>query len=218
MKQKRLLCAGLALVLLFSAQPAALAVASRTTVIDANRVRLPVIRLTIPTRGSVYINPLKLPVSIGDAESEDQIVSAPACIANQSEVPVEVDITVTGTIKTGSNMKLVTTPTGGTGDAKNAFVYFEIHQSNSEDPEDVTWDSSYNASKHAVIIAGVPRSYPSTLTLPGITPNGEVASGGYAPFRLTGDAVKTPTIPWTTKDGINVIVSFTCRPLPYPTS
>ena len=221
MKRKHLLCALMALVLLFSAQPAALASNAgnqRSTVINADTVRLPVIRVTIPSRGTVYVNPFKLPITINDEDVDDQIVSVPANIANESEVPVEVDITVLGTLKPGSDMNLVATPTGGTGTAKNAFVYFEIQQSNSDDPEDVTWDPAYDPAKHSVVIENVLQTYPVKLTLPAMTRDGEVAPGGYAPFRLAGDAVKTPTNPWTKLDGINVIITYTFTPLPYPAS
>ena len=53
------------------------------------------------------------------------------------------------------------------------------------------------------------------MTLPARTLDGEVAEGGYAPFRLTGDAVKNPTDAWNTRDGINVMVAFTFTPLSY---
>lgn len=221
MKRKRLLCAVLALVLLFSAPSAALAANAnnmRTTVIDGDGVRLPYIQVTIPSRGTVYINPFKLPIAIGDGEVKDQIFSAPANIANKSNVPIEVDITVFGTLKPGSDMSLVSSPTGGTGTAKNAFVYFEIQQSDSDDPEDVTWDPAYDPAKHAAVIENRLVTYPGTLILPPRTLDGEVAPGGYAPFRLSGDAVKKPTNPWTELDGIDVIITYTFTPLPYPAS
>lgn len=223
MKRKRLLCAVMALVLLFSANPAALASNagnSRSTVISVSKVRLPVIQVLIPTTGKVYVNPFKIPITIGsnDEESDDQIVSLPSSIVNNSEVPVDVDITVLGSVKEGSDMHLVTSPTRGSGTAKNAFVYFEVQQADTEDLDDVTWDPAYDSSKHVVVVEGVVQNYPRTLTLPPRTLEGEIAPGGYAPFRLTGDAVKTPTVPWTNKDGINVIITYSFTPLSYPAS
>lgn len=222
MKRKRLLCAVVALILLFSAQPTAAALTSnqRSTVIKAN-TRLPIIRIAVPGKASVYINPLKFPVSIGDGESTEQIISSPAALANYSEVPMEVDVTVTGEVKTGSTMTLSSTPTGGSGTDKSAFVYFEIQQTGPEYmdyPEDVEWDSEYDAEKHLVITPGVPATKQNILTLAARTLDGEIAEGGYAPFRLSGDAVKEPTNAWNNKDGLNVSVAFTFTPLSYPDS
>lgn len=216
MKRKGMLCAILALVLLFSAQPVAAASANDgcTTTIVAD-CRLPVISVTVPSSASVYINPFQLPVTIGETESTSQIISTPASIANMSEVPLEVDVTVAGEVNDGSNMTLASTPTGGTGTSKNAFVYFEIQQADSADITSVEWDPVYDVSKHIAIVNDTPVTQQSILTLPARTLAGEVAAGGYAPFRLTGDAVKSPTDPWNSMDGIIVTVAFTFTPLPY---
>lgn len=220
MKRKRLLCAILALVLLCAAQPAALAAAAtgnkRSTDVKATS-RLPVIQVTVPTRGTVYINPLKLPVSIGDWEANDQIVSTPNTLANHSEVPVSVDVEVTASVKSGSTMRLVSGPTGGVGTNKDAFIYFEMVQADSEYPEDAEWASGYDASKHIIVGDGIPTSKTGMVTLPARNLlDAEVAPGGYAPFRLAGDAVVEPDTPWNNKDGINVTIAFTFTPLSYP--
>lgn len=216
MKRKRLLCAVLALVLLFSTQPTALALFDnqRSTVVDAT-CRLPVIKVAVPTSAKVYINPFALPVSIRGQSEEQQIVCSHVWIANRSDADIEVDVTVTGAVKEGSTMSLATSPTGGTGTDKKAFVYFEIHQADDSDYDLVDWDPAYDAEKHIVVIAGVPVTKKNIVTLPALTLDNEIAPGGYAPFRLTGDAVRTPTDKWTTKDGINVTVAFTFTPLPY---
>lgn len=222
MKRKRLLCAAMALILLFSVQPTAAALTSnqRSTVITV-KTRLPVIRVAVPGKASVYINPLQFPVSIGDGESTEQIISTPAALANYSEVPMAVDVTVAGEVKAGSTMTVSPTPTGGAGTDKRAFFYFEMQQAGpecAEAPERVEWDSGYDAAKHLVIVPGTPATKQNILTLSARTLDGELAEGGYAPFRLTGDAVKNPTNPWNSKDGINVTVAFTFTPLSYPVS
>lgn len=215
MKRKRLLCAALVLILLFSVQPAAMATGNVRSTIIRTTCKLPIIQVTVPTSASLYINPLRYPVSIGDGESDEQIVFTPAAIANMSEVPLEVDVAVTSAVKAGSTMTLATAPTGGSGSDKKAFVYFEIKQSNSEYPEDVEWAPAYDASQHIALVSGVSIMRSSIMTLPARTLDGEVAEGGYAPFRLTGDAVKNPTDAWNTRDGINVMVAFTFTPLSY---
>lgn len=216
--RKRLLCTVLTIILLFSAQPTAAASTgnTRSTNITAS-CRLPIIRVSVPTKATVYINPLKLPVSIGREEEElGQIISTPACLVNKSEVPLVVDVTVLGGIKSGSDMTLAASSTkGSSSTSKSAFVYFEIQKSDSEDPDDVQWDAGYDSAKHIAIVDSVPITKKSVVTLAERTLDGEVAEGGYAPFRLTGDAVEQPTVLWNTKDGLQVLVAFTFTPLPY---
>lgn len=215
MKRKKLFCALAAFLLLFS-QPSAEALLSneRSTVIEG-LARLPVINVIVPVSANVIINPFELPVWIGGEESEAQIISSSSYLVNASEVPMNVGITVTGRVKEGSDMTLASSPTGGNGSQKQAFIYFEIQKSSTNEPEGVTWDTSYDPSKHILVIEGTPNGKSDLLRLPAITREREVAAGGCAPFRLTGDAVRNPTNEWTGKDGIYVTVAFTFTPLHY---
>lgn len=216
MKRKRLLCAVLVLVLLVSVQPPAAALLNNQRATNVTtKLRMPVIRVTVTNYASVYINPLNLRVFIGGEEETDQIISTPACAVNFSEVPLEVDLTVSGSIKEGSDMTLESSPTYGVGTEKSAFVYFEIQQANTAYPEEVTWDSRFDDSKHIVITNGGTTTKNKIFTLAPRTLDGEVGEGGSAPFRLTGDAVRKPTNAWNSKDGINVSVAFTFTPLSY---
>lgn len=214
MKRKRLLCAVLALVLLFSVQPPAAASNVRSTIFRAG-CKLPVIRVSVTNYASVYINPLKLPVYLGDVGETDQIISTPACAANYSEVPLVMDVTVSGSIKPGSDMTLSDSPTNGAGLSKSAFIYFEIQQSGIDDPDYVEWDSAFDQSKHIVISDGGSVTKEKLFTLAPRDEFGYVTEGGCAPFRLTGDAVKEPANAWNSKDGVNVTVAFTFTPISY---
>lgn len=218
MKRKRLLCAILALVLLCAAQPAVLAAEEisnkRTTNLTA-LMKLPVVKVSVPTSGVVYINPLNLSVSIGDWNRGDQIISTPATIANLSDAPIVVDVTVTASVRPESDMTLASEPTGGAGTEKKAFVYFEIVQSIYINPNYASWGRTYDPEKHIALVDGVPQTRKGILTLPPTTLDGDIASRGYAPFRLTGDAVREPTTAWTRMDGITVTVAFTFTPIPY---
>jgi len=176
--------------------------------------RLPRIRVTVPTSGTVYINPLKIPVKIGTGEEDNgQIVSVPRCIANESEVPVIVNATVTGTVKTGSTMELSDTSTKGLGlTDKYAFVYFEMQRANPDDDlEKITWDSRYNEKKH-ILVNGT-NEKENILQLAAADKNGEPTAGGVGAFRLAGDAVQDPTPGWNSKDGLNVTITFTFTPV-----
>lgn len=218
MKQRRLICAVLALVLLLSAQSALAAEVppNGRELTIAGDCRIPIISVTVPTSSTVYINPLELPVNIGTSKRQrGQILSTPACIANNSQVAMQVDLTITASVKEGSDMTLASAPTGGEGTEKSAFIYFEIQQSDTYKSKYVNWDPAYDPAKHIVIQDGMSVTEENILKLPPITEKGKVADGGYAPFRLTGDAVREPTDAWTAADGINVTVAFTFTPLHY---
>lgn len=216
MKRKRLLCAVLALVLLFSAQPVALALFEnqRSTVIQAT-CKPPTIYVDVPAYSDVIINPLAIPVYINGRNEERQIISTPSCVINRSDVALAVDMTVSGSINEGSTMLLASAPTGGTGTAKQAFLYFEIQQANTRYTDEVDWAPAYDPAKHILITDGGSVTKNNIMTLPAMTLDHQVADGGYAPFRLTGDAVRAPTDAWTSEDGVNVVVAFTFTPIPF---
>lgn len=214
MKRKGMLCAILALVLLLSAQPTAAASNHRSTIINAT-CRLPVIRVFIPSSGTVYLNPYKLSVSINGQSEDRQIVSSRGRVYSKSDIPLDMDVTVTGAVKSGSTMTLASSPTGEADTTKSAFVFFEIHQVDDPDFDLVDWDTEYDAAKHIVVTDGVPITKKSIMTLPAMTMDKEVAPGGYALFRLSGDAVRQPTDAWTSNDGLTVTVAFTFTPIPY---
>lgn len=215
MMRKRLICAMMALVLLFSATPASAAAATgnKRSTVFTGRTMLPTINVVVPGSGATLINPLSLPVTIGDSQSSEQIISPPACIANMSEVAVSVHVATRGNIKSGSTMKLASAPTNGNGTVKGAFLYFEMKQSDSDDPDSVVWSNGYDASQHILIGTNVTKKN-DVMTLPAKTAEGKVAPGGYAHYRVAGDAVRNPTTAWNSNDGVTVQVAFTFSPIP----
>ena len=216
MMRKQLLCAILALVLLISAQPAAMATSNQRGTEFTTTTKLPTINVTVPGKGSVVINPLGLPVSIGGTDSTDQIVCTPRQLINKSDVRLSVDISVTGAVKEGSDMELASSPTGGAGTVKKAFVYFEIHQADTDDLDHFEgWDEEYDPLEHIVVENGIEHEVEEIMILPAKTLDGGIAPGGYAPFRLAGDAVKNPDNAWKKTDGINVVIAYTFTPLSY---
>ena len=109
MIRKRLLCVVLTLAMLFSVQSAAAATGAgntRSTIITATLTNQePIIQVTVPSTGEVYLNPFSLPVSINSRSTRQQIVSTPAMIASESNVPLQVDVTVVGQINEGRDRK-----------------------------------------------------------------------------------------------------------------
>ena len=122
---------------------------------------------------------------------------------------------MTGAVKEGSDMTLAATPTNKAGTAKEAFVYFEIVQSNYEEVRRSLWAEAYDPTKHIVVTEGESPARTDMLTLEPLNKYGEVAKGGHAQFRLAGDAVRKPESEWNQKDGIDVMIAFTFTPVSY---
>lgn len=218
MMRKRLLCVVLTLAMLFSVQSAAAATGNtRSTVIAATLTsKTPTIKVTVPSTGEVLLNPYSLPVTINSKSTRQQIVSTPCVIANESDVPLQVDVTVTGQINEGSDMSLVTSSTkNSTSTSKRAFIYFEIQPADTDNFSKVTWDSAYKSTKrNHIAVTKTGRTKTNTVVLASATLDGDIAEkGGYAAFRLTGDAIVSPKKPWTEDDGLTVEIAFTFIPL-----
>ena len=206
MKKKLLFCAIAALLLSATALASG---KSYSTTFEA-LCNLPDISVVVPGTAEVFINPYKLPVTIEADETTAQIVSTPAAIENKSEVPLSVTATVTGTIKEGSDMRLLSYSTQDPEvlqTRKSAFVYFEMQAASN--PGQVDWDSEYDAQKHQVVRAGVAKVRKNIVTIAQAD-----KPKHFGAFRLTGDCVAVPRSPWTEADGIEVEIAFTFTPLP----
>lgn len=164
------------------------------------------IEVSVPVSGTVYLNPYKLPVELaGNRTSNAQIVSEPAYIENLSDVPVQVDVSAYG--EPSGELELFAISTKGLGNiGKYAFVYFEMKAVSN--PDQVTWDSAYDADKHLFILD-------SELTKTNIASLGSAKEANrFGAFRLSGDCVAAPPVPWDARDGVVVYVTFTFQPLP----
>ncbi|MBD5170182.1 MAG: hypothetical protein HDT20_08740 [Oscillibacter sp.] len=212
MKKNLSLC--LMLVLLFSLSSAALALEapnSKTTVTAEPYLPDIKIEVVVPTSGNVYINPLRLPVKVDGKVENKQIISDTFSIENQSEVPLRVDVEVTGKIKRGSDMGLLAKSTAGSKlTTKRAFMYFEIHASSS--PSSAVWDSEYDANKHVVVRDSTDKIKKGIVIL-----DSADNAKRFGTFRLTGDCIEEPKEPWNEKDGVEVNIVFSFSPLPVGT-
>ena len=98
-----------AIMMLLSSSPAFAASTgdSHQTVIQA-RCLVPevTIQVVVPTESQVFVNPQSLPVKLDGKISQSQILSEPARIENQTEVPLSVSATVSGTKMEGSDIIL----------------------------------------------------------------------------------------------------------------
>lgn len=208
MKKTLLLCAVLAILLSMTAPAYAEGESGGRVEIAASATYRDVpIQVTVPAEKKLYINPLQFPIKVNGKKETSQILSDPAYIENQSEVPVSVNVSVTGTIFDSSNMLLASNPVKETGTtSKKAFVYFEIKA--ADDPDQVSWDSTFDPEKHLAV-----RTYArSRKNIAELSEAG--GSAPYGAFRLSGDCVCLPKIPWTEADGLKVVVVFTFKALP----
>lgn len=208
MKKLCLFCVVLALILSATAPAYAAGDDGSQTVITA-LCELPEISVVVPATAEVFINPYELPVTIGSTESTAQIVSTPVCIENRSRVPLQVSVAAIAEEREGSDSLLLTgTPTGGTGTIKRAFVYFEIQASSTATPTQSIWDTEFDSNKH-LTVRNFSLPERKMVTLSSVNGNSR-----FGTFRLTGDCTKSPREPWTEKDGINVKITFSFKPLP----
>lgn len=205
MRKKKMLCL-LSFALMLGMTPQALATdwSHNHTRVTASCL-MPEISVTVPQTGAAFINPYQMDVTIDATETDAQIVSTPAAIENESEVPLQVTVTATGQLKEGSTMGFSTSPTDGVGRGKRAFVYFEIVPANSADS--AVWASEYDFEKHLLIYTGT-RIKRNVVTL---SQSGK--DGCFGAFRLAGDCTTNPSEPWTEKDGIDVNITFTFKAL-----
>lgn len=209
MKKRLALCLIAALLLL---PPVPARASSGNTVITAEPY-LPDIKIevVVPASGNIYINPNRLPIEVDASIENKQIISDSLAIENLSDVPLSVSVEVTGTIKSGSDLRLASESTVGEDTtAKRAFMFFEIQS--ASDPSAVTWSNVYREDKHILIRE-------STRTGKNIIILGAAdQTKRYGVFRVNGDCVQNPRDAWTEKDGVKVEVAFTFSPLPVGTT
>lgn len=186
--------------------------------IFTTRYTEPEVNVIVPTTGLTFLNPYGSAVQVNGEEEDGQVISLPSSIANLSVMPLQVDVTVSGQVQTGSSIRLATSSTKEMESrTKYAFLYFEMKNvgaSAAESPDSVQWDGSYDEGTD-LIVTKTKRTLKNMVTLSGANADGSVSANGSAAFHLDGDAIKNPKIPWNDKDGVQVTVSFSFKPLPY---
>jgi hypothetical protein len=166
------------------------------------------IMVTVPSSTSAYINPEKVSVNLGSTYSKSQILSSQAYIENQSAVPVQVNVAVTGSVRSTSTLKLSETSTAGQT-SKLAFVYLQMKA--VDDPgKFATWDSEFDASQDIVLSTTETREKSAMVTLAAYSEDDH-----YGLFRLSGDCVASPkNDPWKSRDTFTAQIVFTFTALP----
>lgn len=182
---------------------------SGTTTVTST-MQAPTIKVTIPTTGSVVINPygMKYRDSYNTVHT-DQIISATYYIENASNVDLSVDVSAVGTAGYGSKATFASSPLKETEKNNALFMYVDFVNIASK-YNSVTWPSAYSTSnKTQVVVSSTQAKAEDVLTL-------SAARSTYAPtyaaFRVTGEAAKSPEVPWGSTDNVTVKIAFTFNP------
>ncbi len=190
----------------------------------AGTTKAPTIKITVSSSGAMILNPYKLSVDLGDTitGSTEQIVSPTYGITNESNVALQVNVTVTG--KQEGNATFAKESTQDPNARKplttnSAFVKFEMAKADTEPAASDTWgtaeDVTYKAD--AVVASIVLKKGAATLDKDAEAPvmasaGDDMSTPTYLAFHLTGDAVSAPETPWTDADKISADIAFTFTP------
>ena len=154
------------------------------------------IKITVPTSGSIVLNPYELnydlPAGSNPATSTDQIISAKQYIHNESDLPVKVSGTVTGTAE---GAEFVAGSAAAVTDKKAVNLKFTIGA--------VANDTAALPSTGAIELTTTAQDLPDT------TLDKKNGTNTYVVFGFTGDASKNPTNAWTADDIVGATIAFT---------
>ncbi len=204
------------------------------------------IEVVVPSSTTAIINPYGLPMDITDDNgaslgkvSDNQIITATPLVGySMCEVPVDINVTVTG--EPQGDFRLALEKPTTTDTTKSGLVYFEIKPVNdlgysgSTDTNPIgklvgskvytelkNWSKgSYSASATNQVLVGTRAVTTTTpvckLNAAQTDTNGKVTgpatTNGYFVARLNGDIVGTPRDEWVTSDGVNVTISWIITP------
>jgi hypothetical protein len=197
------------------------------------------IDVTVPTEGTLYINPYALPVAIGkDADDKDvkvsaQIVTKPLTIKNQSDVNLDINLTASATV--AGNLALATAPVAApaTETKNSAFIYVAIESASTlKGEEDAVTDAAiatayaaqqwteYNTTTVpsnvlALSAKGASKTGMGVLTAAKTDDSGDFSEydeGSIAFVGITGNCAQAPKTAWATTDGLTATLAFTFTP------
>jgi hypothetical protein len=105
--------------------------ASNTTNVNGSYKEI-TIAVTVPSTGTVYINPYGLPISVEQSDNStvkiegQQIASLPMYISNDGDTKLTVGATVSAKLGTKAAFELLSAAPKDTSKSKQAFVWFEM--------------------------------------------------------------------------------------------
>lgn len=217
MKKKTLVLL-MACILALSMTAVVYAAGSSKTTISA-LYREPEIKVNVPTMGELYLNPMRLPLTIDGHVEDAQIINTPWSIENQSECAVRVNAEVYADINSRSDMLLSTRSLAGSRTrGKRAFIYLDMRVTDpGVDLTTLNWNQTVYDGKKQILVTETGRERSNIMTLAGPAGDGRVSPGSVGAFRLSGDATENPSEEWNSAvDTIAVHITFTFRPVADP--
>lgn len=181
-----------------------------TEVTGTGQVKLPTLKVTVPTAFDVVLNPFQLAYEGADGNKyKTQIVTVPQVIKNESDVAVAINIKEFKATPSG-DAKVVQKAVGKATD-KSVYLYLEVVNVASEDASTakftgtglVPGDDTTQTSKDAVVTLGA---------------TSDTVEATYAAFKLGGDMVVNPVDedgnadPWVAADKVDVSFKITFTP------
>ena len=169
--------------------------------------QVPTITVTIPTSGTVTVNPYKMEVTVGSDKKTEQIISATQYVKNESDVAIALDVTVSGKVE--GEAVFATAPVTDRITTKSAFVYFEIKGATADDGTgDPTWATAYDAkATDQIALAAKAVTKKDVIKL-----DAGDQTATYAAFRLNGNVADKSVKPWVAADKVGATIAFTIKP------
>ncbi len=121
------------------------------------------VKIAVPDEiGSLRLNPYGLDVNLGDKTVTDQIISPVYTLKNESPVPVEVTVSVTGV--TAPSAEVSFADNKGATEGKTAFLYLEMMAADKESK----WNRGFSPDCQNQVAVGASTVQKSVITLSGV--------------------------------------------------
>lgn len=216
MKMKKLLSGAMAAALSLSlAVPAfALEVNSIDGLGESSQVEitgetnLPTIKISVPDNGKVVLNPYKLDYVIDETTTkDDQIISTPQFVVNESSLGLKVSASVLGTA--GGSVTFASSSLASDTTTTDKKVYLTVEMQATTDG---TTEPTWAPANEKALSADTPVEYKKTdsgdtrISLVA----GSASTGNKAlAYRFNGDAISAPAQAWTADDTVGAMITFT---------
>lgn len=204
---KKVLSLVLALAMVLALAVPAFAAAANTTDFTGT-TEAPTISVTVPAAGTFIVNPYKMTVQdAAGADTTDQVVAATQYVTNTSDVPLTVDVTVTGTVEGTAAFATASTQGSRAPTTNSVFLYAEFGIATKNDgTADPTWADAYSTTATNQVLVGARAATKKAVAKLAAT---DGSTANYLAYKLAGDAASAPTVAWTAADKAKVSVAFT---------
>lgn len=166
-------------------------------------VVLPVVDVDIPTSaGAIVVNPYALRVD----EDDSQIISDVQTLTNRTPLPLQVSVSVTGTVN--GEAKFSDTKVTKRETEKKIFLYLIFQE--QTDPDDIR-QVSYNPDnvKHILLSKSTVKKT-DFITLK----KAPLPDANYLSFQVFGNCAGSPTKEWTGNDTVGMTIAFSFKMVP----